>query len=654
MTSVNPSMRLKAKGDTFFIPDPNGGVYFRNNESSFRMEGRTIYQWIEQLMPMFDGELSLEDLTDGLDDEYRDQIFEIAEILHKNGFVRDVSQDHPHQLPDQILERYAAQIEFLDNFSGSGAYRFQSYRQAKVLAIGAGPFFLSLVTALLESGIPRFHVLVTDSAPTDRKRMAELVAHARKADSEVMVEEVTHRKEGVNSWREIVQPFDWILYVSQQHDVGELQILHAICREEKKRLIPAMCVHHVGIAGPLVDSDSEGCFESAWRRLHKSALCKDPQLHTFSSTAGAMLANVIVFELLKKVTGVTESDLKNKFFLLNLETLEGNWNWFLPHPLVTGRMSVQCVQDFESQLERKCGSHESLELLSYFSKLTSAETGIFHIWGEGELQQLPLAQCRVQAVDPLTEGPAELLPDVVCTGLTHKEARREAGLAGIEAYVSRMLVPLVSALSSQKGIAGITVKPEECIGVGAGETVAEGICRGLQRCLDEELSRQQAAQPYTVCPVQLGTVEDERCQFYLQALNTLQGAPTIGLGQEICGFPAVWIGMSGRWHCNAGLNLTMALQHALQQAVLAAQNKTACLTTQAHEVSSVHLEESTSQSLVISSCEKVEQSEVVRSALEILKRNRKKLLVLDLAFEPFLKEELAGVFGVLLREEESR
>jgi hypothetical protein len=40
--------------------------------------------------------------------------------------------------------------------------------------------------------------------------------------------------------------------------------------------------------------------------------------------------------------------------------------------------------------------------------------------------------------------------------------------------------------------------------------------------------------------------------------------------------------------------------------------------------------------------------------LEVLKRNRKRLLVLDLAQEPFLKEGLAGVFGVLLREEESR
>ncbi|SFJ91920.1 hypothetical protein SAMN05421852_1393 [Thermoflavimicrobium dichotomicum] len=51
MTNLDPFMRLKVKGDTFFLPDPNGGVYFRNNLCSFRIEGWTIDQWIEKLIP---------------------------------------------------------------------------------------------------------------------------------------------------------------------------------------------------------------------------------------------------------------------------------------------------------------------------------------------------------------------------------------------------------------------------------------------------------------------------------------------------------------------------------------------------------------------------------------------------------------------------
>jgi putative thiazole-containing bacteriocin maturation protein len=654
MTNLNASTRLKVKRDTFFLPEPNGSVYFRNNLSSFRMEGSTIYQWIEKLVPMFNGEHTLEDLTDGLPDQYRDRVYEIAEILYQNGFVRDVSQDRPHQLTDKILKKYASQIEFLDSFGDSGAYRFQAYRQAKVLAVGSGPFFVSLVSALIESGLPKFHVLITDSVPTNRLRLMEIMAHARKTDPEVAVEEVTLQKEGVSSWQEVVQPFQSILYVSQEGNIEELRVLHAVCREEDKVLLPAICLKQVGLAGPLVHPGSEGCWESAWRRIHQSVLCKDQQLHTFSSTAGAMLANVIVFELFKKVTGVTESEQNNQFFLLDLDTLEGNWHSFMPHPLVTGRAAAEWVQDFNLRLERSSSRSQPSGLLLYFNQLTSAESGIFHIWEEGDLKQLPLAQCRVQAVDPLSVGPAELLPSIICTGLTHEEARREAGLAGIEAYVSQMVGLLVTTLPSHQRVEGSMVEPQEFVGVGAGETFAEAVCRGVQRCLTEELSKQQVNQKNLVARVQLGAVEDERCRFYLRALTTMQGAPMIGLGKEVSGFPVVWVGTSDGWYSSVGLNITMALRKALQQALMKVQNQAACLTAQALEVSSVLLEETVPLNLVIPACEETTQSEVLQSAIQVLERNRKRLLVFELTMEPFLKEELAGAFGVLLREEESR
>lgn len=652
MTNLNPSMRLKVKGDTFFLPDPDGNVYFRNNVGSFRMEGRTIDKWIEKLIPMFNGEYTLEDLTDGLPDEYQDRVYEIAESLYQNGFVRDVSQDDPHQLPDEILNKYAAQIEFLDNIGGSGAYRFQSYRLEKVLAVGSGSFFVSLVAALLESGLPRFHMLITDSAPTNRQRLMELAAHARQTDPDVAIQEVTLESLGASSWQKAVQPFDSVLYVSQDDDIEELRVLHQICREEGKVFLSAMCVQQVGLAGPLVHPDAEGCWESAWRRVHQSALGKDPNIHIFSSVAGALLANLIVFELSKTLTGVTISELGNKFFLLDLETLEGNWHSFLPHPLVTGRAAGEWVQDLDNRLKRETDRSESNGLHAYFSTLISAESGIFHAWEEGDLRQLPLTQCSVQAVDPLSEGPAELLPEIVCTGLTHEEARREAGLSGIEAYVSRMAGLFMKRLPSHQEEEVSLVEAGAFVGLGAGETVAEGVCRGLQKYLAEELGKQQMVQKPAVYGVELCAVEDERCQFYLQALTTMQGKPAIGLGAGVSGFPVIWVGTNGDWHGSVDLNVTLALRKALQQALLSTQNHAALRTGQ--ELDSVHFDEKELQSLVIPACEESRQSEVLQSALQVLKQNGKRLLVFDLALEPFLKEELAGVFGVLVREEEHR
>src|SRR4051812_47746156 len=121
MIKLDSSMRLKVKRDTFYLPDQEGGVYLRNNENSFRIKGDTIYQWVEKLMPMFNGEKTMGELTAGLTVPYRNRVYEIGETLFQNGFVRDVSQERPHQLNERILEKYASQIEFIENFVYSGA-----------------------------------------------------------------------------------------------------------------------------------------------------------------------------------------------------------------------------------------------------------------------------------------------------------------------------------------------------------------------------------------------------------------------------------------------------------------------------------------------------------------------------------------------------
>lgn len=636
MANLNPSMRLKVKRDTFFLPDSNLGVYFRNNVSSFRMEGSMIDKWVEKLIPMFNGEYTMEFLTNELPGPYRERVYEIAETLYQNGFVRDVSQDKAHQLNEQVLKKYASQIEFVDNLVDSGAYRFQNYRQAKVLAIGAGPLFISLVSSMLESGLPKFQFLITDTVQTNRQRLMELVAHARNTDAEVEIEEVIRNVE--SNWQELMKPFEYILYVSEHGNVEELRFLHRVCREEGKTFLPAICLEQVGLAGPLVYPNSRACWESAWRRLHQAALLKEESYSEFSSTAGAMLANVIVFELFKDVTGVSDKEQKNQFFLLDFETLEGNWHPFQPHPLVTGNQSARLVENLTMFPTRTIENEDPHKLLLFFNQLTSKVSGIFHIWEEGDLNQLPLAQCRVQSVDPIAEGPSEHLQDLVCTGLTHEEARREAGLSGIETYLAKIFTSL-------------DLSPH--VEIGAGETLSEGICRGLQRCLDQELKSQLNEPIYSVSRVELCTVDDDRCRFYLQALKTMQRIPTLGIGKEVSGFPVVWIGTQEGWYGSSGLNITLALRNALQQALAKAQNIEDIVTPRTLEVSSILLDEKAQQNLDIPACDERFQSENLRTAMEVLERNGKKLLVYELELEPFLKKELAGLYGVLVQDEGS-
>jgi putative thiazole-containing bacteriocin maturation protein len=181
--------------------------------------------------------------------------------------------------------------------------------------------------------------------------------------------------------------------------------------------------------------------------------------------------------------------------------------------------------------------------------------------------------------------------------------------------------------------------------------MAEGVCRGLQKCLTEELRKRLSIQTPSIRQAQLAAVEDECCRYYIQALTTLQGTPEIWLGEEVFGFPAAWVGTGGHWYGCVGLNRATALRQALVQALQQAQNEQARPETQGLQVSSVHLHEQAPHRLEIPHLDEAPPAETLKSALQVLERNRKRLLVFQLIVEPFLKEEPIEVFGVLLREE---
>jgi putative thiazole-containing bacteriocin maturation protein len=665
--SVNPSMCLKVKMDTFYLPDLDGSVYFRNNEGSFKMEGKSVFQWVERLLPALNGQQSLFDLTDGLPELHKKRVYEIASALFQNGFARDVSSDRPHQLSKLVQSRYKAQIEFLDSLAGSGAFRFQKYRGAKVLAIGAGPFLVSLVYSLLESGIPVVTILNLDSESVNREQIQEMVRQKHQTDASVELHELVLRDGNVRLLFKTINSFDAILYASKNENINELLLFQSICRQNKKLFIPAIFYKDTGIAGPVIHPDAKVGYESMWQRIHATAF-DTAKIGVPSPIAVSMLANLIVFELFKTIAGEIDLESSHQFYLLNPYTLEGAWHPFLPHPVDQGLRQATTV-DVQSLLQSGRKEAGINELLMYFGQLTDIHSGIFHVFAEEDLLQLPLAQCRVQVVNPMTKGPAELLPEVVCQGLTHEDARCEAGYTGMEDYV-RQLVPEIT---------GTIVQTGEFVGIGTGATIPEAIWRGIYQCLMHELKNRQCVGVSMVNPVQISSIEDEICAFYLRVLTASGGSPVFGICPPVLGFPVVFTAVNGKSGYGTGLNITMALRAALEQIIVTAnRNSAAESTTDIANGSAIDstndsiieaaIPNRTAPKLTISTFKFVEEpadmanipaegsirSQDILSAIEILEQSGQKLIVLDLAVEPFLTDVIAGVFGVLLRQGESQ
>ena len=100
----------------------------------------------------------------------------------------------------------------------------------------------SLVSSLLESGLPTFHYLVTDRDETNYDRIHELIERAYEVDNSVLLQEIDTTID--RPLHEVFEPFDWILYVSQNGDIDGLKTVHTICRETKRILYQLFVYQH--------------------------------------------------------------------------------------------------------------------------------------------------------------------------------------------------------------------------------------------------------------------------------------------------------------------------------------------------------------------------------------------------------------------------
>ncbi|MNM95190.1 hypothetical protein D3C81_1076220 [compost metagenome] len=445
-------------------------------------------------------------------------------------------------------------------------------------------------------------------------------------------------EENEPNWVAIVRPFQFIVYVSEHGELEELRSVQRACIAEKKQMLPAIAIRGMGMAGPLLHPEGDGNWESAWLRIHSSIFPEKQTTEVFPTTAAGILSNLIVHVEHKAITGEHELEYRNQCFILDPITLTGSWHSFPPHPLVSGYDLARPVKNMELNL----GINHVYEQVSLedwftaFNQLTSTVTGIFHAWEEVDLIQLPLAQCLVQPADLLSKEPVHLLPTIIRSGLTHIEARRESGLTGLEAYVSRM-IPLM--------FADLLPHQQEGISIGVGCDITEAVGRGLSACITNELGKRILSdEPIVVQRITCPQIEDVRCLYYLQALATLERETLIAVGEPLLGFPTVWVYSDFSWYGSVDLSFTTALRQSLQKAL----SKTECTA-----IPPVLQEDHEVQNITISNGDPLSYSSLILSATETLKQCHKRLEVFELHSESLWGKGPFVAYGVVLGEEES-
>jgi bacteriocin biosynthesis cyclodehydratase domain-containing protein len=495
-------MLPKLKGDTFFIPTPDG-IYFRNNQGSFKIKGKVVYRWIESLAPYLTGEHSLAKITAGLNSEKQAMVNDLVNTLLKQGFLKDLSQDLPHNLSQTERETYAAEIAFVDSFCDSAAARFERFREQQVLLTGSGLTLTALVKASLKSGLRQVAVITTPECETNTRRHQEYLDLFHKGDPRQTLTEID-----APAWdneAEVLSrlsPFDTIIHVSDRPMLARASMLNRLCVTYNKNLLQAVIVDDRAWIGPLVRGQGQdagsaqgtapttGCWECTMLRLQGNLTNMQAQLPLYafqdqttyeanertgeiggtrtgeiggtrtgaSPVPTAFVANMLSFEIFKSVTEAGPVETKGHLIEVNLETLRTQKHAFMPHPLChtcqhpeprTAAQFLETIQQLEQGEEARVGivpradpTEPSADEDRFSKQVTpcfETRLGLFSSLDEGDLVQLPLSVCKAVVSNPMPQEQTTNPPAVLGFGFSFGAARKRAAQRACEVYTANLV-----------------------------------------------------------------------------------------------------------------------------------------------------------------------------------------------------------------------
>ncbi|WP_375525067.1 hypothetical protein [Paenibacillus terreus] len=470
-----------------------------------------------------------------------------------------------------------------------------------------------------------FSIIITEDCSSSQTELDEEmneVLNGKQPDGRIVI-----IKKDEMSWRELVQPFHFVLFASVNNKLELYHEIYSCCIEEQKVLLPLTFTHEYGILGPTTIEETDASWESCWRRLHVQNRVSPAPAPTILNMMSHITSCYVERHLR---TGIPE--LQNSVYILSADPIRGQIHSFFKHPLTVQHIPLSGWSPLHIPFKQEQSSMIEEQLQDYLTGLVSSRTGVFYSLEESSFDQLPLSLCSIQTADPLADGPSTTLPIMIHAGIDHHEARREAGLSGLERYMSSLCNHLFA-----------NQMPNTYVGVGT--TGSEAAGRGLQSLLQSELDYLYQGVIPAAVPFEPSKLHDLRSKYYLESLRALAEDLVLGYSEDLYPhIPIVWVRSNGTWYYAIDLNPTLALRRVLAEALRHIQTghrrsdsisfKTISLAGQPKQIC---LPEAGT-----SYC-----AQDIEDILSVL--HPFQVLVTNLAVEPFLKELV--VYGVRLSKE---
>ncbi|GHO93022.1 hypothetical protein KSF_030700 [Reticulibacter mediterranei] len=401
------SMRPKFKADVDYIAVSNG-VYLRGNKNSLLLKGKSLYALLVHLVPHLNGEVTLAEITEGLDEERKKMVANLVAKLLAHDFLKDISQDQQPAPDMALLAAYAPDIVFIDSFQASAAHQFEAFRNKQLLLIGSSLSLDALVRTSIRCGVKHIDLLDASEDESALQSLQKLREFCADEQTIRLIEAPSWENE--NKIRALIQPYDAIVHIVERPILTRARLLNRLCIEQQKLLNQAIVVDKTVWAGPLVSSKTGACWECAWRRLQANLPAEQRAHYEFQDQSlshtsqpltlakATMIGNLLMFGMFRYFTQAGSTEMAENLIAVDLATGVSEDHTFLPHPHCRScqRPTFPTAAQFLEQIQQ-VQRQEPIDpavFLENFATHVDEHVGIFTAVDD-HFVQVPLATYKV-------------------------------------------------------------------------------------------------------------------------------------------------------------------------------------------------------------------------------------------------------------------
>lgn len=388
---------LRVRDDVIFARSSHGTL-IHNADEGFEVKGVEGFSLVRRLFTALDGRKTGEHILEDLPGADRSRANALIKALDRHGFLLRVPAEF-RDISPEVREAFASQMSYLLHFSADPGPGFRRIRDAKILVVGEGPAAAWAVIGLMRNGFTHLTVRTRHDAPP-REVMAE---RETMIDRRVACEldwQAVNGQELAPMMREA----DHVIVAS----ANDGQDIVARCvRLAEDRRIPVTALWRFGdgvIVGPVPSLQGEegtGWMEAAARVSVNSAphdaarfwgaVQAAPGVAAVASapaTVEAMVGNLAAFEVFREVGGARNEDAGREVLIQDIHTAD-----VVSAPIVG---SVTPRPEGRDPHGPERGHATALERLEATADLVNRHTGIFRVFEDEPLEQLPLKISRLR------------------------------------------------------------------------------------------------------------------------------------------------------------------------------------------------------------------------------------------------------------------